>query len=679
MIVTGIACTVALKYNNGFFRTMTDNGILRKMNWTVQPAEIQSIADSTIEDAKKSLDKIAKTPPGEENLATLQTFEEASALVGEVIVPLTFLKYVSTDKAQRDASDEVEKQAQKFANEIWGRKDLYDVIVRLEPIADSFGEEEKTLLKKTLDEFRHRGAGLPDAERKEFLEISNNLSVLESDYNRVLNEITTTVPCTAEELDGVPPVIYENLKKEGDAYLLPLDYPILVPVLNYANNPETRKRMQTAQYSRGGKENSERLSDALALRDRLAKIAGFKNFAEYEISVKMAKTPERIFDFMNDLKEKLTPLFEKELAVFKELKAKHTGTSVKDVKFELWDLFYYHELLRKEKYSVDQNEVKEYFPMERVVNGVLEVYQTVLNLEFKEVENPNIWYEDVQEYKVIDKISGNLMGRFYLDLYPREGKFKHYAVFPILERRVKDGKALLPITSMVANFQKPTDSQPSLLTHSEVETFFHEFGHLMHVITNQASYATFGLDGVLPDFIEVPSMLLENWAWKEDILKLLSGHYKEPEKKLPSNLLDRMLKAKLLDIGAFTLRQVFFSLIDMYYHTKPVEDTTAEWYKIFPEITGFEIMPDTFPDASFGHLMGGYQAGYYGYQWSKVYAEDIFTKFEKNGYLDEKTGLEYREKILSPGGSRDPDDMVRDFLGRESNNKAYLKSLGIDN
>lgn len=649
------------------------------MDWTLRPAEIQTIADMTIEDAKKLFDKIAKTPPGKETLTTLQELEEIVGSVGEKLGPLRFLKYVSTDKEQREASDAVEKQLLKLDNEVWGRTDLYEVIARLEPHIDTYGTEEQTLLKKTLDEFRHRGAGLPDTERKEFLEISNNLTVLEADFSTVLNEITTTVPLTAEELDGVPPQIYEDLEKDGDAYLLPLDYPILIPVMNYAHNPETRKRMQTAQNQRGGKENSERLSDALALRDRLAKLAGFNNFAEYHISVKMAKTPKRIFDFSNDLKEKLTPLFEKELVVFKDLKARTTNTPIEDVKFELWDLFYYHELLRKEKYSVDQNEVKEYFPMDRVVNGVLEVYQTVLNLEFIEVEEPNVWYEDVQEFKVIDKVSENLMGHFYLDLYPREGKYKHYAVFDFIDRRVKDGKVLLPITSMVANFQKPAKDTPSLLTHSEVETFFHEFGHLMHVITNKASYSRFGLDGVLPDFIETPSMMFENWAWKEDVLKLLSGHYKNPEKKLPSDLLDRMLKAKLLNVGAFTLRQVFFALIDMHYHTTPVEDTTAKWYELFPEITGFHLMPDTNPDASFGHLMGGYQAGYYGYQWSKVYAEDIFTKFEKNGYFDEKTGLEYREKILSPGGSRDPDEMVRDFLGRESNNEAYLNALGIDN
>ncbi|TFG29145.1 hypothetical protein EU528_10070 [Candidatus Thorarchaeota archaeon] len=658
---------------------MTDDGIIRTMNWTIKPSVIRTTTDQSIDTARKAMDLIAKTPPGNETLTTLQEFEEVFGAIREALGPIRFLKYVSTEKEQRDACDYTEKQLLKFANEILGRKDLFDVIIRLESKSETFGEEEQTLLKKTIDDFIHNGAGLPEAERKEFLEISNNLTVLEADFSKVLAEITTTVPCTKEELDGVPSAIYEHLEKDGDKYLLPLDYPVLIPVLNYAHNEETRKRMQTAQNQRGGKENSERLSDALALRDRKAKLAGFKNFAEFQISIKMAKTPERVLDFMDDLSKKLKPLYRKELVVLKELKAKTTGVALEDVEFHLWDLFYYHELLRKEKYSVDQNEVKEYFPMERVVNGVLEIFQTVLNLEFVEVKDRNVWYEDVQEYKVINKVTGNAMGVFYLDLYPREGKYKHYAVFDFLNRRVKDGKALLPITSMVANFQKPTDKQPSLLTHNEVETFFHEFGHLMHVVTNQASYASFGLDGIKPDFIEVPSMLLENWAWKEDVLQILSGHYKDPDKKLPSDLLERMLKAKLLDVGALTLRQVFFSLIDMYYHTEPVEDTTALWIKVFPEITGMNLPPDTYPEASFDHLMGGYEAGYYGYQWSKVYAEDVFTKFEQNGYFDEKTGLEYRQKILSPGGSRDPDEMIRDFLGRESNNKAYLKSLGIDN
>ena len=663
--------------NGSAKRAMTEPGIIRELDWNLSPSKIQSIADAAISKAKKSLDRIAQTPIDEESIAPLQSFEEVLACLAEKISPLMFLKNVSTDKDQRDACTEVEKQGEKFINEIWGRKDIYEIIERLEPLTDSLNPEEKTLLVKTLDEFRHRGAALDNERRMEFLEIANNITVLESDFDRVLSEITTKVLCTEEELNGVPPDIYRSLEKEGDAYLLPLDYPVSIPVIRYAKNPETRKRMQIALVRRGGKENSERLQDALALRDRQAKLLGHSNFAEYQIRRRMAKTPNRVYELMNDLKDKLTPLSKQEFEVLKELKSKEQGIPLSEVVLESWDLFYYHEMLMREEYAIDQNEIKKYFPVQSVIEGVLDVYQKVLSLEFEEQKEPNVWHEDVRGFRVIDRVSGNLMGVFYLDLFPREGKFKHYAVSSFLNRRIKDGKCLLPICSMMANFQKPTKSQPSLLNHSEVVTFFHEFGHLMHAITNKASYARFGLGGVLRDFIEVPSQMLENWAWKEEVLTLLSGHFEDSKKKLPSELLKRMIKAKLLDIGSFQLRQVFFSLIDLKYHTEGAEDTTAQYIKLFKEITRIEMPDDTTPDAGFGHLMGGYAAGYYSYMWSRVYSEDLFTKFEEAGFMDEKTGLEYREKILAPGGSRDPDEMVRDFLGRDSNNAAFLKSLGI--
>lgn len=657
---------------------MTEQGTIRKLDWTIEPAKIRSTADEAIEDAKKKLNEIALIQSGKESLETLQRFEETLGAAGESLVPLLFLKYISSDKAQRDVADEVEKDAQKFENEVFGRNDLYKVLARLEPLMSSFDPEEKTLLDKTLKEFRHRGAALDEDKRKEFLEIANNISVLESEFGRVLNEITTTVPCGLEELDGVPPVVYENLEKDGDKYLLTLDYPVVVPVREYATNPETRKKIIIPFYQRGGKENSDRLSDAIALRERLAKLLGHANYAEYAIIRKMAKMPQRVIDFMNDLKTKLTPLMEKEMILLKELKAKEQNIPVDEVVFEIWDLFYYHEMLMREKYAVDQNEVKEYFPADTVIEGVLRVYQNVLDLKFDESSEPNAWHEDVREFKVTDKTTGAVLGVFYLDLFPREGKFKHYAVFDFLSRRIKDGEELLPVCAMVSNYQKPTESQPSLFNHSEVETFFHEFGHLMHVISNQSKYASFSLDGVLPDFIETPSMMFQNWAWKEEVLTDISGHYEDPKKKIPSDLIKRLIAAKLVNVGAFNLRQVCYSLVDMLYHTKGVEDTTTVFNKMLDEITRIKMPDETRMDAGFGHLMNGnYVAGYYSYLWSQSYAEDVFTKFEENGFMDTKTGVEYRQKILAPGGSLDPDEMVKSFLGRAMNTDAFMKSLGL--
>ncbi|MHA2153477.1 MAG: M3 family metallopeptidase [Candidatus Thorarchaeota archaeon] len=657
---------------------MTEQGTIRKVDWTIDPAKIRSSADEAIEDAKKKLNEIAKTPVGKESLKTLQAFEEVGGSASEVLVPLLFLKYISGDKAQRDVADEVEKDAQKFENEIFGRKDLYEVLVRLEPQMDSFEAEEKTLLDKTLKEFRFRGAALEDDKRKEFLEIANNISVLESEFGRVLNEITTTVPCTVDELEGVPPPVYENLEKDGDKYLLTLDYPVFIPVRTYAKNPETRKKLTIPFLQRGGEENTQRLSDAIALRERQAKLVGHSNYAEYVVTRKMAKVPKRVIEFMTDLKEKLTPLSEKESVVLRELKAKESGIPLEDAKIEMWDLFYYHEMLMREKYAIDQNEVKKYFPMDRVIDGVLRVYQKVLDLEFQEPEKSTAWHEDVKEYIVIDNITGQKLGVFYLDMYPREGKYKHYAVFDFMSRRVKDGEVQLPICAMVSNYQKPTDTQPSLLNHSEFETFFHEFGHLMHVISNQSKYASFSLDGVLPDFIETPSMMFQNWAWKEEVISDISGHYEDSEKKLPSDMIKRLIDAKLLNVGTMYLRQVAFALIDMVFHTEGAEDPTEVFKKHFNEITGYDMPKESRFEAGFGHLMNSnYVAGYYSYLWSQSYAEDVFTKFEENGFMDTKTGVEFRHKILAPGGSLDPDEMVKSFLGRPMNSEAFLKSLGF--
>ena len=657
---------------------MTEQGVIRKPDWTIEPAKMRSIADDFIENAKKTLDEIAKIPSGEVTLQALKDFEEVIGQDDELGYIL-FIKNISPDKEQRDMADEIEKDVQKFGNEVWGRKDLYDVIVQLEPEMDSLDPEEKTLLDKTLKTFRHRGAALDDDKRKEFLEIANNITVLESDFQRTLNEITTTVPFTKEELDGVPPPVYENLEKDGDKYLCPLDYPVFIPVRTYATNPETRKKIQIAFLQRGGKENTERLSDTLALRERQAKLLGFSNYAEYAISLKMAKTPERVIELMEDLKTKLTPLSDKEDLVLREMKSKEQNLPLDETKMEVWDLFYYHEMLMRDKHSVDQNKVKEYFPMALVIKGVLDVYQSVLNLKFEKPDNPNIWHKDVEEYKVIDNTNGQTLGVFYLDLYPRDGKFKHYAVFTFLDRRIKDNKIMLPICSMVSNYEKATKDKPSLLNHSEVETFFHEFGHLMHAISNQASYARFGLGGLLRDFVETPSTMFENWAWKEEVLSDLSGHYKNPSEKLPTDMLKRMIDAKLVNKGTFELRQVAYSLIDMVYHTERVEDPNAVFKKVFTDVTKYDLPKDTRFEAGFGHLMSQlYAAGYYSYTWSRVYAEDIFTKFEKHGFMNPEVGTEYRKKILAPGGSLDPDDMVKSFLGREMNSDAYMKSLGLD-
>ena len=649
----------------------------RTPSWDIVPSEIKSRTTKALEKAMKELDEIAKVPTGEESFKTLVEFDTVIAEAGEVVAPLVFYKNVSPDKDQRDACNEAEVEARKFVNIVWGRKDVYDVLARLEPLLDSLEGEDKRLLEKVLIKFRKKGAALGDKEREEFIETANEISVLRTKFQSVINEWAVRLKLTEEELEGVPKDVYEEIEKEGDKYLIPIVNPTRLPILQYCRNPETRKKMYIAWAQRGGKENSDRLAKALVLRKKLGELMGYSNFAGHQISDRMAKTSERVIEFLHGLREKLSVLNKEDVERLSELKAKELGKPVEEIEFESWDWMYYNQMLLREKYAVDHNEVKKYFPADVVINGVLEVYQTVLGLDFRKPETPDVWHEDVQEFHVYDKESGEFIGIFYLDLFPRDGKFGHYAVWDMLPRvRTREGKILKPVAAMVSNYQKPTEKQPSLLTHDDVETFFHEFGHLIHALASETKYSAFDLEGVPQDFIEAPSQMLENWAWNEKILSILSGHF-ETSEKLPSELLKRMIEAKLLNVGLIYIRQVFFALIDMIYHTQDVKDVSEEFRRLYNEVTDFVDPPETRSEAGFGHLMSGYEAGYYGYLWAKVYAEDLFTKFGDEGVLDSEIGREFRKKILAPCGGIDADEQVRDFLGREPNNEAFLRSLGI--
>ena len=274
--------------------------------------------------------------------------------------------------------------------------------------------------------------------------------------------------------------------------------------------------------------------------------------------------------------------------------------------------------------------------------------------------------------------NNNTVAKFYMDLFPRKGKYGHAAAFTLTSgHETAEGGYLMPMSSIVANFNAPSEGEPSLLTHNQVETLFHEFGHIMHQVLTRAKYATFSGTRVKRDFVEAPSQMLESWCWEKESLQKLSGHYKDTSKKLPDELIQKMVDAKLANVGITYLRQVMFATLDMEYHTHSNVNTTEVYARLAKDIMLVPIPDGTMPQASFGHLMGGYDAGYYGYLWSEVYAADMYTRFEQAGLLDEKAGSDYRKWILEPGGEKPPLDLISGFLGRQPNQDAFLKSLGL--
>ncbi len=651
-----------------------------RIDWEIKPEDMIATAKTAIAEAKEKIDIIAQISEGEETFENVVVkLERIIASAEKTLLPLGFMKYVSTDPAQRSAGGEVEKLESEFQNYLWSRVDLYNVVKRLEGEIDRLDGEDLRLYDKILKAFKRKGVDLDEKSRKTLTDLFNKHDQLQITFQKNLNEYKYFVKATEKDLDGVPESVIKALQKEEDHYLLPLDYPVYFPVMENAKQESLRKKMYEAFQNRGGIENTELLKEALSIRKQIADLLGYKNYAEYIIEEKMAKSPDRVIAFLEELKTHLQDKAKLEKEKMRKLKARTQGTSVEKTQLEYWDVSYYHNLILKEDYAIDQNVVREYFPLEVVLENMFHVYQTVLGLRFEEIENPNGWHPDVKQFLVYDRATNKYMGSFFLDLFPREGKFKHAAAFDIVQGTLlEDGKYQRPMAAMVANFTKPTETEPSLLQHREVVVLFHEFGHIMHQIVTEAKYARFSGANTAWDFVEAPSQMLENWVWDKQVLSMLSGHYTDPSKKLPEDIIENMIEAKLLNAGIQNLRQIFFAMIDMKYHlADSIDDPNQIWHDLFEEILTFKPLRNTHPASGFGHIMGGYAAGYYGYLWSKVYAQDMFTRFEESSPLDENVGLEYRQKILAKGGSEDEEQLVINFLGRKPNNKAFLRSLGI--
>ncbi|MEE8436833.1 MAG: M3 family metallopeptidase, partial [Candidatus Neomarinimicrobiota bacterium] len=329
--------------------------------------------------------------------------------------------------------------------------------------------------------------------------------------------------------------------------------------------------------------------------------------------------------------------------------------------------------------DLDAEEVRKYFEFNNVTQGLFIIYQRLFNITFKRIDNASVWHEDVQMFAVYDTPTGDLIGRFYLDMFPRANKYGHAAAFSVTMGKLTKEGYQKPATSLVCNFPKPSAQQPSLLTHGDVETYFHEFGHLVHGVLTQSPLMSYAGTSVARDFVEAPSQMLENWIWQKESLALFAKHY-ETNEVIPEELLDKMIAAKNLNSGTKALQQIFYGTLDFTLHDgfdpDGLKTTTELLAELQNSITLYPYQDGTHQQASFGHL-NGYGAAYYGYKWSEVYAQDMFSIFEKNGIMSAETGLRYRKIILERGGTEDPLDLVKEFLGREPNSDSFLKSMGL--
>lgn len=628
---------------------------------------------------EKDLAALIAIPQAERTFEnTIMGYERAFDNYGNALGMSGFLSYVSTDKQFRDAANDLQMQISQYMVDVATRRDVYKAIREYTDTNPRLDPVQAKLVKEMLIGFKNSGMDLNDADLEKFKALNKEKAEYIIKFDKNIQEYKDPLAVTQEQLQGLGEDYIKKLSKTDDGkYLVTLDYPDYVPFMQNADDEQARKELEFKFNRRGGQENVELLEKTLTLRREIARLLGYKNHAELRLEDRMAKNPKTVMAFLKDLQKKLKPLGKKEDKEMIAYKNSKTGKNSRTL--YSWESGYWSNKFRKENLDLDSEKIKEYFPSQVVIDGMLDLFGGVFGITFEPVDIP-VWYPDVKAFKIKDKASGELVAYFYMDLYPREGKYKHAACFGLVEGEEKqDGTYQIPFVAIVANLNKPSGDTPSLLKHSEVETLFHEFGHVLHNALTKAKYSAFSGTSVSWDFVEAPSQMLERWAWDPQVLKKISKHYKTGE-ALPDDLIKRMIAAKNFGAGGMYLRQDFFAQYDMTLHTADTTpDTTKLYFELTKKIRGLPLTKGTIPQASFGHIMGGYDAGYYGYLWSEVIAEDFFGEFKKNGIFNPETGLKFRREILEKGGTLDEEKMVENFLGRPADNKPFLKSIGLEN
>lgn len=640
---------------------------------------IKSATDRIISETKTSLEKIYVIKPKERTFNnTMLALDDLYDNFSRVASPIYLLGNVHADSLIRTEALTNMSVLSKFGNDISLDENLYQAVKQYagSSEAKTLTGEKKKFVYETVRDFERNGFALTKEKREELKIIQNKISDIGIEFNKNISEDKNFLLVNEEALKGLPQEYKEGKATEDGSYKITMAYPDYLPFMKYSESESARKKLYQKYNTRAADKNIEVLQNLLKARKELATLLGYKSFAEYQVEDRMAKRPETIWDFENNLVEKVKEKAKQDYEELLEIKRSHLNKA--DVKvIQPWEASFYNNKLLIEKYQLDDAKLKEYFELNNVLDGLFQITQHLFNVEYNEVKNAKVWHPEVTMYEV--KQNNKVIGIFYLDLHPRPNKYNHAACFSMVKGKLTNQGYQIPTASLVCNFPRPTADQPTLMPHSEVTTFFHEFGHVLHNMLTEAELSSFSGTSVARDFVEAPSQIFENWAWNYEALKLFAKHYKTGE-VLPKAMHEKMLAARNVGSGLQASQQIFYGMLDMTLHDKydpEGEKATTDIVKeLQNQITLYPYLEGTHFQAAFGHL-NGYGAGYYGYLWSKVYAEDMFSEFEKNGVMDQKTGKKYRDEVLSKGSSDDELQLVRNFLGREPNEEAFLKSLGL--
>ncbi|TDS93159.1 oligopeptidase A [Rahnella sp. BIGb0236] len=662
----------------------------------IKPEHIVPAMKSAIEESRQTIERVVAqgAPYTWENLC--QPLAESDDRLSRIWSPVGHLNAVKNSPELREAYEQCLPILSEFSTWTGQHAGLYQAYRDLKDSEhfSTLSVAQQKAIDNALRDFELSGIGLPMDKQKRYGEISARLSELGSTYsNNVLDATMGWSKLITDENDlkGLPESALAAAKalaesKEQEGWLLTLDIPSYLPVITYGENRELREEMYRAFATRasdqgpnaGKWDNSEVMAEELALRHELAQLLGFESYADMSLATKMAESPKQVIDFLSGLAKRARPQGEQELAQLRAFAKEHFGVD----EMEAWDLPFYGEKQKQHLFSINDEQLRPYFPEQRALEGLFEVVKRIYGITAKERKDVETWHKDVRFFDLFDE-TGDLRGSFYLDLYAREhkrgGAWMNDCVGSM---RKADGELQKPVAYLTCNFNGPVGNKPALFTHNEVTTLFHEFGHgLHHMLTRIDTPGVAGISGVPWDAVELPSQFMENWCWEPDALAFISGHFETGE-PLPKEMLDKMLAAKNYQAALFILRQLEFGLFDFRMHAEYDPAKGAQILQTLAEIKKqVAVVPSPswgrFPHA-FSHIFaGGYAAGYYSYLWAEVLSADAYSRFEEEGIFNRETGQSFLDNILSRGGSEEPMALFKRFRGREPQLDAMLRHYGI--
>lgn len=660
----------------------------------IEAAHVNPAVDAVLADFRTEVDRLVADPAARTFETLMVPLEREEERLSRAWSPVGHLHGVKDTPALRGAYGEAIEKLTDHSTELGQNRALFEAVRALHARADfaALDRAQRTVVEDSLRGFRLSGVALESPQRERFAAIQNELSKLGTEFGNAVLDATDawTRPLTEAELAGLPESARAMLaqaaaEKEREGFLATLKSPVVTAILTYADDRDLRAEIYRASGTRasdqgpnaGEFDNSQRIERILALRHEAAQLLGFASEAHLSLADKMAGTPERVLGFLRDLAARARPVAQRELEELRSFARDTLGIG----DLQPWDVAYASEKLRQQRFDFSEEDVKPYFPLDAAIAGLFAVAERVFGVTLRQREGVDVWHPDTRYYDVLDA-DGSVRAGFYVDLHARSGK-KGGAWMDTCRNRYRDGGALhVPVAFLVCNFAAPTPELPSLLTHDDVVTLFHEFGHgLHHMLTEIDLPAVGGISGVEWDAVELPSQFMENFVWKREALDLFARHWKTGE-ALPDVLLRKMIAARDFQAGLFLVRQLEFALFDFRVHLEFDPARGARALEILDEVRRevAVIVPPAwhrFPHA-FTHIFsGGYAAGYYSYLWAEVLSADAFSAFEEAGIFDTAVGTRYRREILAVGGSRPALESFVAFRGREPDPVALLKSYGL--